>query len=157
MNTQLFVLLTQLKLNAVKLASIVLSFFLPIWGIVLMIGFAIGLDTITGIWKSIKNGEGVTSRRLSGFISKTFLYESTILLFFMLDKFILNDIVITFFSVPLLTTKIVALVLFSVEIVSINENYKAVKGIDLWSAFKSLVSRIKDIKKDVTTINEKTN
>ena len=155
MNTQLFILLTQLKLNAVKLVSITLSFFLPIWGIVLMIGFAIGLDTITGIWKSIKNGEGVTSRKLSGFISKTFLYESTILLFFMLDKFILNDIVIEFFSVPLLTTKVVALMLFSVEIVSINENFKAVKGIDLWSIFKSLISRVKDIKADVKTINEK--
>ena len=156
MNTQFIVLLAQLKINIVKIVSVTLSFFMPIWGILLLVGFAIGLDTITGIWKSVKNGDGLTSRKLSAFISKTFLYESTLLLFFVMDKLILNDIVMAMFSVPLLTTKIVALVLLSVEIISINENYKAVKGIDLWGSFKFLIYRVKEIKTDITKVNEKT-
>ena len=92
-----------------KLFSLLLSFFLPISGIVIAIGFSIALDTITGIWKSVKKGESISSRRFSAFISKTMLYESTIMLFFLMDKFIINDIVIQLFSVPHLTTKAVGL------------------------------------------------
>jgi hypothetical protein len=35
---------------------------------------------------------------------------------------------------------------------SINENYKAVKGIDIWQGMKNLFARAKDIKKDIDTI-----
>jgi len=61
----------------------------------------------------------------------------------------------TFFSIELLTTKILALVLVSVEIVSINENYKAVKGIDLWASLKNLFARAKEVTSDFKNINEK--
>ena len=53
-------------------------------------------------------------------------------MFFLIDRFILNDIILTFFSVEFMLTKVVALVLASIEVMSINENYKIVKGIDLW-------------------------
>ena len=39
--------------------------------------------------------------------------------------------------------------LVSIEVISISENYKAVKGIDIWSAFKNLLQRSKEIKKDI--------
>ena len=58
----------------------------------------------------------------------------------------------TFFTVPLMLTKVIALTLASIEIYSIDENIKAVKGTGLWSAFKRLTSRAKDIKKDVNDI-----
>jgi hypothetical protein len=54
-----------------------------------------------------------------------------------------------FFSVPLMLTKIVSLVLVSIETVSINESYKAVKQIDIWSGFKSLFARAAEIKNDI--------
>lgn len=76
------------------------------------------------------------------------LYEITVILFYLIDKFILNDILLTFFSVPLMLTKVLSLVLVSIEVVSINENYKAVKGIDLWQSAKNLISRAKELKKD---------
>ena len=72
-----------------------------------------------------------------------------------MDYYLLNDIVMTFFSIELLTTKILALVLVSVEIVSINENYKAVKGIDLWASLKNLFARAKEVTSDFKNINEK--
>jgi hypothetical protein len=72
-----------------------------------------------------------------------------------MDFYLLNDIVMTFFSIELLTTKILALVLVSVEIVSINENYKAVKGIDLWASLKNLFARAKEVTSDFKNINEK--
>jgi hypothetical protein len=84
-----------------------------------------------------------------------FLYQLTVILFFLIDWFILNSIVKTIFSVDLLLTKIMALVLVSVEVVSINENYKAVRGVDLWASLKNLISRAKEIKKDSDEIGLK--
>ncbi len=97
----------------------------------------------------------ITSRGLSAIISKMLLYEVTVIMFYMIDKFILNGIILHFFSVELLLTKVLALILVSIEVMSINENYKAVKGLDLWQAMKNLFSRAKDIKKEVDEIRHK--
>ena len=152
MYNELVLLLGNIKVNAMKLGSILLSFFLPIQGILIGIGFAISLDTFTGIWKAIKKEESITSRKLSRLISKTLLYESAIMLFYVMDYFIINELVSQLFSVPFLVTKCVALVLFSIEAISINENIKEITGEDIWSRAKSLLSRIKEIKQDVDDI-----
>jgi len=157
MKTQLFILLTKLKLNSLKMASIVFSFFLPISGILVLIAFAILLDTITGIYKSIKLKQKVTSRGLSQIISKIMLYETTVLLFFLIDKFLVSDIIAQFFSIQFLVTKVLALVLVSIEIVSINENYKAIYGKDLYASLKLLFRRAKEITSEYKGINEKDN
>ena len=119
-----------------------------------MIGVLICIDTITGIWKANKLGEKITSRKLSSIISKLALYEVTVIMFFLIDQFILNDIILTFFSVPFMLTKVVALVLASIEVMSINENYKVVKGIDLWQSMKLLFARAKDINDDIKKIKK---
>ena len=152
MYSQLILLLGNIKVNAMKLGSILLSFFLPIQGILIGIGFAISLDTFTGIWKAIKKEESITSRKLSRLISKTLLYESAIMLFYVMDYFLINELVTQLFSVPFLVTKCVALVLFSIEAISINENIKEITGEDIWSRAKALLSRIKEIKQDVDDI-----
>lgn len=155
MKTQLLILTTKLKLYSTKLMAIILSFFLPIVGILILIAASVILDTITGIWKAKKLKQPITSRRLSAIISKILLYEATVMLFFAMDKFLLNDIVISFFSIELLTTKILALTMVSIEVISINENYKAVKGIDLWASLKNLFARAKEVTSDFKNINEK--
>ena len=76
------------------------------------------------------------------------------MLFYAMDKFLLNDIIISFFSIELLTTKVLALVLVSVEIISINENYKAVKGIDLWASLKNLFARAKEVTSEFKNIKK---
>ena len=138
-----------------QLLTVVSSFFLPIYGILILIFFCIVFDTITGIWKAKKTKTPVSSRRLSAIISKILLYETTVMLFYLMDYYLLNDIVMTFFSIELLTTKILALVLVSVEIVSINENFKAVKNVDLFQALKNLFARAKEVTSDFKNINEK--
>ncbi len=155
MKNQLLILLTTLQSKPLLMISSILSFFVPVGNILILVGCAIILDTLTGIWKSIKTGQQITSRKLSSVISKMLLYQSTVLLFYMLDVFILNEIVIAFFNVPLLTTKILGLTLVSVEIVSINENYKKVMNVDLWSSLKNMLSRAKEIKTDISKVNEK--
>jgi len=80
------------------------------------------------------------------------LYEITVILFYLIDYFILNGIIIKFFSIDLLLTKIVALILVSIEVISINENYKAVRGLDLWDSAKRLFNRVKEIKNNTDEI-----
>jgi hypothetical protein len=152
MKLQLSILLSSIQKSSLQLLAVVSTFFLPISGILFLIGFAIVVDTVTGIWKSKKLGVPITSRKLSAIISKLMLYEIAVILFYLIDRFILNYIILTFFSVPLMLTKILSLVLVSIEVMSISENYKAVKGIDLWQAMKLLFARARDIKQDIDTI-----
>jgi hypothetical protein len=117
-----------------------------------MIGVLISIDTITGIWKANKIGDKITSRKLSAIISKLALYEVTVIMFFLIDRFILNDIILTFFSVPFMLTKVVALVLASIEVMSINESYKQVYHLDLWQSMKLLFARAKEVKEDLNKL-----
>lgn len=135
-----------------KLMAVIWAFLMPISGLLFLVGFVIILDTVTGVWKSYKQNVKITSRGLSAIISKMLLYEVTVVLFYMIDHFILNNIVLQFFSVDLLLTKVLSLILVSIEVMSINENYKAVKGLDLWQAMKNLFARAKEIKKDIDGI-----
>jgi hypothetical protein len=144
-----------MQANWLKLTATIGAFLMPISGLLFLVGFVIVLDTITGVWKSVKNKVKITSRGLSAIISKMLLYEITVIMFYMIDQFILNNIILQFFSVELLLTKVLALILVSIEVMSINENYKAVKGLDLWQAMKNLFARAKDIKKEVDEIRHK--
>ena len=155
MESQFYILLKTMQANWIKLLATISAFLMPISGLLFLVGFVIVLDTVTGIWKSIKNKTKITSRGLSAIISKMLLYEVTVILFYMIDHFILNNIILQFFSVQLLLTKVLALILVSIEVMSINENYKAVKGLDLWQSMKNLFARAKDIKKEVDEIRHK--
>ena len=152
MKIQLFILLSNIRLASPKLLGIIGAFFLPISGILFLIGFAIFIDTLTGIWKSKKLKIPITSRKLSAIISKLFLYELAVIGFYLIDYWILNDIIMTFFSVPLMLTKILALTLVSIEVMSINENYIAIRGISIWDSMKNLFARAKEIKTDINEI-----
>ena len=152
MKAQLSLLLISIQSQLLTLISICFAFFLPISGILLMIGVLIVIDTITGIWKAKKLGEKITSRKLSAIISKLALYEITVIMFFLIDQFILNDIILTFFSVPFMLTKVVALVLASIEVMSINESYKQVHHLDLWQSMKLLFARAKEVKEDLNKL-----
>ena len=138
-----------LQTNMYKLLAVLATLFAPIMGIMITIGVAIVADTVIGIWKAKKLKERISSRKLSQVISKLLLYEATIVLFFLIDTFMLGDILMHFFSIENLLTKVVALVLTSVEVFSMDENYRAVKKYGLWHAFKQLVGRAKDVRDEL--------
>ena len=152
MKLQLYLLLYSIKNSALKLITIIFSFFLPIAGILGLLFTLILADTATGIWKAKHLKEKITSRKLSTIISKVLLYELCVILFYLIDYFILNDIILTFFSVPLMLTKVLALVLASIEIMSISENWRVVKGINLYQSAKLLFSRAKEVKDELNKI-----
>jgi hypothetical protein len=134
-------------------ASIVL-FFVPIYGLLIAVGVAILLDTITGVFKSIKlNGwRSIKSRKLSNVISKMVLYEICILLLFIIDYHILNKFVIKTFNIKFMFTELCAIMLIFIELVSIKENIEASFNIDIWKLLKKTFNRAKEIKTDINEI-----
>jgi len=142
------------KITLPKIITIILSFLLPIKAIILLVGFMIFADTVLGLIAAKKNGYAITSRRLSAIVTKFVLYQSSVLLFFCLEKFLLGDLVMMFTSVPLFLTKIVGTILVGIELLSITENIKKAYGVNVWTKIKELLTRAKDIKHEVEEITE---
>jgi len=127
---------------------------MPISGIIFLVGFLILIDTITGVWKAKKLKQPITSRKLSAIISKLALYEVAVIMLYLIDYWILDAIVLKFFSIPLLVTKITALTLCSIELISISENYKVIYGLNIWDSLKNLLKRGAELKDDVDKIKK---
>ena len=137
-------------------ATSVLLLLVPVYGLLISVGAAIILDTITGIFKSVKllGWSSIRSRKLSNVISKMALYEVCILLLFVMDKFVLNEFIKHAFGFDFMFTKICAILLIFTELVSIKENIEESFKIDIWKLLKGTFNRAKEIKSD---INELTN
>lgn len=131
-------------------------FFAPIQGLLIAVGMAIALDTFTGIFKSIKlNGlKSIRSRKLSNIVSKMLLYQITLILLFVIDKFLLNEFAQLHFSIQFMFTKVVAIVLIFIELVSIKENIEEALKIDIWKMLKNLLNRAKEVKSDINEIKD---
>jgi phage-related holin len=132
-----------------KLTLFVFSLFTliaPVKPMVLMAIATIILDMAFGIWRSVKkNGwASIRSRRLSNTISKSLLYTGAIVFIFMLEKFILADLLAYFISVDLLMTKAFTAFCVFTELKSINENYHSVTGVNVWEKFMQFVKRGKE-------------
>lgn len=113
--------------------------------IIIAIGF-IWLDMFFGIWRSIKLGgwKAIRSRRLSNTISKSLLYSGAIVAVFLLEKFILADLIGMFISVDLVLTKAFTFFCAFVEIKSVNESYEDITGKNVLVAFKEFLTRTKE-------------
>ena len=136
------------------IVSSLVLLFVPIYGILIAVATAIILDTFTGIFKSVKlNGwNSFKSRRLSHIISKMLLYEICILLLFVIDKFILNEFIFKWLSIDFMFTKICAILLIFIELVSIKENIEAAFKIDIWKILKKLFLRAREVKSNINDI-----
>lgn len=132
----------------------ILLLFAPIYGLLIAVAAAIILDTITGIFKSIKiNGwSSIRSRKLSNIVSKMLLYEVCILFLFLMDKFLLNEFVKSAFGFEFMFTKICAILLMFIELVSIKENIEEGFKVNIWALLKRLLNRAKEIKSDIDDI-----
>lgn len=137
------------------LSSLILLF-VPIQGLLIAVGSAIVLDTITGVFKSIKlkGIASIRSRILSNIISKMALYEVCILFLFMMDKNLLNEFVIRAFGIDFMFTKICAILLIFIELVSIKENIEESFNIDIWKLLKKVFLRAKEIKLNIDEIKD---
>jgi hypothetical protein len=129
-------------------------FFAPITGLLIAVAIGIALDTFTGIFKSIKlNGwRSIRSRKLSNIVSKMLLYQITLILLFVIDKFLLNEFALVHFSIQFMFTKLVAVLLLLIELTSIKENIEEALNIKIWKMLKELFNRAKEVKEDIDKI-----
>jgi len=142
-----------MKFIALFLASLC-TFFLPVQGILIAVGAAIALDTCTGIYKSVKTGKPLISRRFADVISKMLVYEMVTLLIYTIDHFLLSEFFKIWFSVNYFFTKACALVLIFTEMVSIKENIEQAHGINILTLLRNTLKRTKDLKDDVLDITK---
>jgi hypothetical protein len=117
----------------------------PVQPLVLVAILAIFIDTIFGVWRSVKkNGwTSFKSRRLSDTLGKAALYSGGIVFTFLIEKFIAGDIIANFIAVELIMTKFVAFFCVIVEVKSINESYESVTGKNILAAMRKFVTRSK--------------
>jgi hypothetical protein len=135
-----------MKTKLLLLATSFLAVLSPVKPMIYVALLAIVLDTLFGIWRSIKKGgwKSIRSRRLSHVISKSLLYCGAILFIFLVEKYIAADLLAHFIAVDLVMTKIVAFFCVAVEVKSINESYESVTGKNLLKSLREFVTRAKE-------------
>lgn len=135
-----------MKTKLILLATSFLAVLSPVKPMIYVALLAIFLDTVFGIWRSVKKGgwKAIRSRRLSHVVSKSLLYCGAILFIFLVEKYIAADLLAHFISIDLVMTKIVAFFCVTVEIKSINESYESVTGKNILKSLKEFVTRAKE-------------
>jgi hypothetical protein len=125
-------------------------FFYPIKGIIVLVTLSVLLDTIFGIWKAKKLKEKITSKKArKGFVPKLLSYIGVIMLIYMCDFFIINDFTKMIIDFDFLSTKFIALALFSIEVKSIDESYKSVKGRSFIDKITSFFIKARNFNKEI--------
>jgi multisubunit Na+/H+ antiporter MnhG subunit len=140
------------KVTIDKVLIVLSAFLLPIKPLIILVGLCIFLDTIFGVWKAKKTNNKITSKGLSSIVSKMVLYQSAVILFFALEKFLVGDFILLFTSIPLFLTKVIATLLVGIELTSISENIEEATGVSVWQRIKIMLGRVKEIKNDVNDV-----
>ena len=132
-----------------------ITFFAPIHGVVLTVISFILFDTVIAYWRVKKTGVKWTSKKLRvGLVQKSITYVALIVLFFLMDKFILNEFVKTFVNIDYFLTKSLTLIFIFIEFTSIDESYTIVRGKSIFQSLKELIGKANDIKNDLKNKNE---
>lgn len=148
---------TDIKLIMLNFFISICAFFAPLGVLALAVGIAITLDTVTGLIKAYKTKQDITSRKFSQIIIKMFVYQSSLLTLFVVDHFLLDELVKNFTEIHYASTKIGALVLVLTEFKSINENFKAVFNVDIIQFVKNLIKGIREdigLAKDIKELKQ---
>ena len=130
-----------------------LIFITPIFGLLSIITFAVGFDTLFAIYVSIKlNGiKSFRSTKLFNVVVKTFFYMGSIIFAFMIDKYMFEGKIL---DIPYLISKVITFVWLYIEIKSIDETSMKLGNRSLWVIVKEIINKGKSFKKDINEIKE---
>jgi len=134
-----------MKSTFAYISASILAFFAPVAGIMIAIGAFIALDTLLGIMAAQKIGEKIESRKLSKVVWKMLMYQAVTLSFFIMDVFIVGDLLGTLINTPYVLTKTVGVALIAIEFKSIDENIEKMTGTTLLKRLYDLIAKGKDI------------
>jgi hypothetical protein len=128
----------------------IIIFFAPIKGIIILVALSTVLDTCFGVWKAKQLRQGVTSKNFRhGLVPKITSYVGATMLVYASDYFIINELTKMMVSVEFLFTKLIALVLISIEVKSMDESFEKVKGYSFLNKAIDLIIKAKNIKKEL--------
>ncbi len=115
------------------------SVFAPIKGVIITVGIVIVVDLVTGVLAAKKRNEKITSAGLRRSLSKALIYQTAILTGFLMEKYLLGDII------PI--TKLLAGAIGSVEMLSVVENLNTLSDNNVFKKVVDLLGSINDKKK----------
>jgi len=133
------------------LLTTIFTFLLPIKALILSVILFVLLDTIIGVYAVIKihGWKSFRSGKLFNIAPKTFLYCSTIVLSFLVDKFILGG---SLMGIQYLLSKGISVLWIYIEVKSIDENSQKLGNRPFVDLIKELFIKLKGVKKDINEI-----
>ena len=131
-----------MKTNLTLLGLSFLSILAPVTPMVLIAICFIWIDLVVGIWRSVKlkGWKSIRSRGLARTVSKSLIYSGGIVAVFMLEKYVIADLIGLFVSVDLVLTKAFTFFCVFIEMKSINESYFDVTKKDVLKSFKEFIT-----------------
>lgn len=103
----------------------------PIHSTLIVVGILVFLDTVTGVWAALKKGEKITSAKLRDSVSKLIIFQIAVISAFVLEKYLLQDL--------LPVSKMVAGIIGLVEATSLFENLNVIYGRNI---FQSVIDKL---------------
>lgn len=139
-----------IQTNLFLFFKVLIAFFAPIQGIILIVALSTVIDTGFGLWRASRKKHKIKSKTLRhGFVPKVMSYIGAIMFVYASEYFIVNDLISGFLSATFVGTKLVALFLIAVEIKSCDESFEDVKGWSFISKFFEMIIKLKNIKKTI--------
>ena len=130
----------------------ILTFFIPIQGLLLLLIFMVSLDTLTAIYVSVKI-RGIKSFRSAllrkGMTAKIFLYLGTVILSYMVDIHVLGG---TTFGISHLLSKGLTSIWCYAEVKSMDENSIKLGNRSFFVITKEFFKKITGYSKDIKDI-----
>lgn len=127
-----------------------IMFFAPIQGLLIAVGIAIFADTYFGVKLANKNGEYRTSILRKGFVGKLITYHLSIISFYVIDFYLLNEWMIHHISIDTALTKLLAIAFVYIEASSINETSEKLYEKSFYEKFCEILRKLKKLRKDLS-------
>lgn len=122
------------------------AIFAPAKALIIVTGVLIFADLLTGMLAARKRGEKIKSAALRRTVTKCFVYESAILLGFLVETFMLDGFI------PV--SKIAAGLISIVEMKSILENLDIINGSPIFTALVKKLGSVNDIQETAEKVQE---
>lgn len=130
----------------------ILTFFLPIKGLLLLLIFMVSLDTLTAVYVSVKT-KGIKSFKSAllrkGLSAKIFLYLGSVMISFMLDVYVMGG---SIFGITHLLSKGLTSIWVYSEVKSMDENSMLIGNKSFFVLLKEFFKKITGYKDEIGKI-----
>jgi len=124
--------MASIKQHLLALLGSLIVYFQPVYGVLLMVGFFVTMDTIAAMTAAYKQGEPITSRKFRAVFPKFIIYGVAVLVSHVIQRQFFPDF-------P--ATKIIAGYIVYSELLSIDENIEKITGQSMFRFFIKMLKK----------------